>query len=114
MTRVRTIVVIVAGLLLVTALGGCVERLRAGLEAAHDVAAGQADAAAELGLEIACHSPSDALLRWCQSSGDICRAINYGCPTVRALVAAIRDAMAPPPTPPPVADDAPPAVPAPP
>lgn len=86
------------------ALGGCAGQIRDRIETAHAFAAQEADEMAGLGLDIACHVPTDALLRWCEST-DICRAIYYACPTVRDLMARMEAAMASSP-PPPVADDA--------
>ncbi len=79
--------------LVVLLLGGCAARIIDGVEKAHAVAAHEADIAADFIRVAACHAPSDALVRWC-SSTDICRAIWYGCPDVRALVSAVTQAVA--------------------
>ena len=94
-------IIVVAVLL----LGGCVAQYVDKAEKLHAIAAHEADIAAAFIVKAACHAPTDALLRWCEST-DICRAIYYGCPTVRNLMAAMATAMEAV-APPPVADDAP-------
>ena len=86
----KKIVLIAAAALL---LNGCGARIVDRAEKVHAVAAQEADIMAGFILKTACHAPNDALLRWCESSSDICLAIWYGCPEVRALVGAVSQAL---------------------
>jgi len=74
--------------------GGCADRWGAQIERAHAAAAAEFDSIAELGVKVGCHGPPDALLRRCQESDDMCRAIFYACPDVRNLLAVVQRVLA--------------------
>lgn len=80
--------------LAVLMLGGCAVQAVDRAEKLHAVVAHEADIAAAFIQKAACHAPLDAMVRWCTSSTDTCRAIWYGCPDARAFVSAVSQAVA--------------------